>query len=111
MSTRNIKIIMFLESNVRRCVGLTALPPSVSRLFIQCGILNITQPYRPPRPVTGIALLYFTLLIFPAVLRLWGQMSIRFVPGRGGGDGGKVWPARKLTTSPTSLNCLENVGA
>jgi hypothetical protein len=24
----------------------------------QCGILNISQPSRPPRPVTGIALLY-----------------------------------------------------
>jgi hypothetical protein len=34
----------------------------VSRLSRQCGILNISQPYRPPRPVTGIALLYFTLL-------------------------------------------------
>jgi hypothetical protein len=29
----------------------------VSRLTRQCGILNISQPYRPPRPVTGIALL------------------------------------------------------
>jgi hypothetical protein len=28
----------------------------------QCGILNISQPYRLPRPVTGINLLYLFLL-------------------------------------------------
>jgi hypothetical protein len=35
------------------------LPPSVSRLSRQCGILNISKPYRLPRPVTGIALLFY----------------------------------------------------
>jgi hypothetical protein len=37
---------------VGRCIGLTSLPPSVSRLPRQCGILNISQ-----RPLKGIALL------------------------------------------------------
>jgi hypothetical protein len=51
---------MFLGVKCGGCVGLTALPPSVSRLSRQCVILNISQPYRPPRPVTGIALLFFS---------------------------------------------------
>jgi hypothetical protein len=41
----------------RQRVILTNLPPSVSQLFGQCGILNVSKPYRPPRPGTGIVLL------------------------------------------------------
>jgi hypothetical protein len=42
----------------------------VSRLSRQCGILNISQPYRPPRPVTGITLLALHPGLFPSDLWL-----------------------------------------
>jgi hypothetical protein len=40
-----------------RRVGLTTLPPSMSRLSTKCGNLNIPQPCGPTWPVTGIPLL------------------------------------------------------
>jgi hypothetical protein len=48
----------FWRVKLGRCIGLTTLSPSVSRLSRQCGTLNISELYRPPRSVTGIALLF-----------------------------------------------------
>jgi hypothetical protein len=48
---------MFLGSKVRpesRADNFTTICEPISR---QCEILNISQPYRPPRPVTRITLL------------------------------------------------------
>jgi hypothetical protein len=47
---------MFLGSRAR------PVPPYVSRLSRQCRIFNISQRYKPPRPITVIALFYFTFI-------------------------------------------------
>jgi hypothetical protein len=58
MSTRNIQIKMFLGSKTRLVLRADSLTAICERLSRQYEILNFSQTYRPPRPVTGIALLY-----------------------------------------------------
>jgi hypothetical protein len=46
----------FLGINVGECKRLTISPPFLSQLSKNCGSLAISQPYRPPQPVIGLAL-------------------------------------------------------
>jgi hypothetical protein len=60
-------------------VTLTTSPPSVSQLFRQCGIFNVSQPYRNPWPVMGMTLLLcFYNNRFLPLIRQFFLISNRF---------------------------------
>jgi hypothetical protein len=67
VSSKNEYQNILLGGKARPARKLTTSPPSVSRLFVRCGVLSIAQPHRTPRPVTGILLLLLVRLLYYTV--------------------------------------------
>jgi hypothetical protein len=98
MSTR--KYIWGMESCRR--VRLTASPPSVSRLFRRCDVLDVSLSYRPPWPVVRLALLFF----FKFYIKFVTLMSLDFIArGFELGDVGQHYVTLRWEYSCNDCSC------